>query len=74
MKIEGGMYALCLQVCAAETVVVLVEVHHLEAVELVRDLLDLLLLAWLDDLHAFGVPVYCQLLYFSVTLSIYLTI
>jgi len=35
---------------------VLIEVHHLEAVELVRDLLDLLLLAGLLKLDTFGVP------------------
>lgn len=42
--------------CASQTVHVLVEVHHLEAVELVRDLFDLFLLARLDDLYAFSVP------------------
>jgi hypothetical protein len=35
---------------------VLIKVHHLEAVELIRDFLDLLLLARLDNLYAFGIP------------------
>jgi hypothetical protein len=39
-------------------VVVLIEVHHLEAIELVRHLFDLFLLARLDNLHAWSIPVY----------------
>jgi len=35
---------------------VLVEVHHLEPVELRRDLFDLLLLTRLLDFDAFGIP------------------
>jgi hypothetical protein len=53
----NGTYALGFQVCATEAVVVLVEVHHLEAVELVGDFLDLLCLTGLDDFYAGGVPV-----------------
>lgn len=41
---------------ASQAVVVLIEVHHLKAVELVGDLLDLLCLAGLDHLDAFGIP------------------
>lgn len=52
-------YTLSLQMCTAETVVVLVEIHHLEAVELVGNLLDLLGLSWLDDLYTFSVPSCC---------------
>jgi hypothetical protein len=37
-------------------VVVLVEVHHLESLELIGDFLDLVLLARLDYFHALGVP------------------
>lgn len=36
---------------------VLVEIHHLEAVELVRDFFDLLLLARLNDFYALSIPV-----------------
>jgi len=36
--------------------VVFIEVHHLKSIELVGNFLDLLLLSWLDDLHALGVP------------------
>lgn len=35
----------------------LIEVHHLEAIELVGNFLDLLPFAWLDDLHTGGVPI-----------------
>lgn len=42
---------------ATETVHVLVEIHHLEAVELGGDLLDLILLARLGELDAFSIPV-----------------
>jgi len=52
------VYALCFEMGAAQTVVVLVEIHHLKAVELIGDLLDLLFLAWLDHLHAGGIPMY----------------
>lgn len=41
---------------ASQTVHMLVEVHHLEAIELVRNLLDLLLLAGLDDLYTLSIP------------------
>ena len=34
----------------------LVEVHHLESIELVRHLFDLLLLARLYDFHPFSIP------------------
>jgi len=36
---------------------VLIEVHHLEAVELVGDFLDLLLLTGLDNFHAWSIPI-----------------
>jgi len=36
---------------------VLVKVHHLKAIELLGDCLDLLLLSMLDFLHAFGIPI-----------------
>lgn len=52
----GWTYALCLQMCAAKTVHVFVEVHHLEAVELIRDFLDLLLLPGLNGLDTLSVP------------------
>lgn len=42
--------------CASQAVHVLVEVHHLKSIELVRNLLDLLLLARLDDLHTLSIP------------------
>lgn len=35
---------------------VLIEVHHLESVELVGDSLDLVFLARLHSLNAFGIP------------------
>jgi hypothetical protein len=37
---------------------VLVEVHHLEAIELIGDFLDLLFLSRLDSLNAWSVPLY----------------
>jgi hypothetical protein len=40
----------------AQTVHVLVKVHHLETVELIRDFLDLFLLARLDNLYALSIP------------------
>ena len=49
-------YTLCLQVCASQAVVVLVEVHHLHALELLRDLPYLLLLAGLFDLNTLRIP------------------
>lgn len=42
--------------CAPQTVHVFVEVHHLEPIELVRNLLDLLLLARLNSFHALSIP------------------
>lgn len=42
--------------CASQTVVVLIEVHHLEAVELIRHFLDLLFLSRLLNLDSFRVP------------------
>lgn len=42
---------------ASETVHMLVEVHHLESVELIGHCLDLLLLALLDILDALSIPV-----------------
>lgn len=41
---------------ASETVHVLVEVHHLEAIELIGNSLDLVPLAWLDSLNTFCIP------------------
>lgn len=41
---------------ATQTMHVFVEVHHLEPIELIRDLLDLLFLARLDRLDAFSIP------------------
>jgi len=42
--------------CSTKAVVVLVEVHHLEAVELSRDLLDLLGFIIGDGLNAWCIP------------------
>lgn len=47
---------------SSQTVVMLVEIHHLEPVELVRDSLDFLLLAWLLYLDAICVPAQVKLL------------
>jgi hypothetical protein len=52
-------YALCLQVRASQTMHVLVEVHHLESIELIADFLDLLLLAWLDGFNTFRAFLSC---------------
>lgn len=52
-------HALCFEMRASQTMMVFVEVHHLKAIELVGDLLDLFFLAWLLDLHPLGVPVQC---------------
>jgi hypothetical protein len=41
---------------ATQAMVVLVEIHHLKSIELVGYFLDLLLLPWLDDFHAFCIP------------------
>ncbi len=41
---------------APKAVHMLIEVHHLKTVELIRNVLDPLLLAWLLDLDSFGVP------------------
>ena len=43
---------------ASQAVHVLVEVHHLEAVELIRDLLDLFLLIRRNKFYALGAPFY----------------
>lgn len=40
----------------AQTMHMLVEIHHLEAIELVGDILDVLLLIRLLDLDTLGVP------------------
>jgi len=45
---------------SAQTVVMLVKVHHLKPVELSRDLLDLLRFAWLLDFDSFGIPIASQ--------------
>lgn len=42
---------------ASQTVHVLIKVHHLEAIELVRDLLDLFLLSRLNDFDTLCIPV-----------------
>jgi hypothetical protein len=42
--------------CAPQAVHVLVEIHHLEPIELRRHLLDLLRLARLNHLDAIGIP------------------
>ena len=49
--------ALRLQMGASKAVHVLIEVHHLEAIELIRDLLDLLGLARLLDFDALSIPI-----------------
>lgn len=49
-------YPLCLQVCPSEAMVVLIEIHHLEAVELVRHFLDFLFFPGLLDFDTFSVP------------------
>lgn len=53
---EYWTYALCLQMGTSEAVHVLVEVHHLEAIELVGNRLDLISLARLDNLNTFCIP------------------
>ena len=40
----------------SQAVVVLIEVHHLESIELIRYLFDLLCLARLNLLDAWGIP------------------
>jgi hypothetical protein len=57
----GMAYSLSFEMGTSQAVVVLIEVHHLETVELIWDLLDLLCLAGLDDLDAFRIPSHCQL-------------
>lgn len=49
-------YALGLEMCPSQAVMVLVEVHHLEAVELIRHGLDLLLLVLWNNFDAFRIP------------------
>jgi hypothetical protein len=41
---------------AAQTVHMFIEIHHLETIELVGDLLYQLFLPWLDRFYAWGVP------------------
>lgn len=53
---KGLAYSLGLQVCSSQTVVMFIEVHHLHALELLRDLPNLILLARLLDLDALRVP------------------
>ena len=60
-EFEKKTYALGFQMCASQAVVVLVEVHHLESVELVRDLFDLLCLTRLDDFHTLCVPTFLSM-------------
>jgi hypothetical protein len=52
------IYALRLQVGASQAMHVLVEIHHLEAIELLGDRLNLLLLSGLDLLYAFSIPLH----------------
>jgi hypothetical protein len=47
---------LCFEMRATEAVHVFVEVHHLEAIELVGDIFYALLLARLLKFDAFGIP------------------
>lgn len=56
---------------ASQTVVVLIEVHHLETIELVRNLLNLLLLTRLDDLDALGIPADVLVLFNGTHLAVY---
>jgi hypothetical protein len=49
-------YALCFEMRASEAVHVLVEVHHLETVELIGHCLDLLFLAWLNHFDTRRIP------------------
>lgn len=42
--------------CASETMMMLVEVHHLKSIELLRDLPDLLFLPRLLNLNAMRIP------------------
>ena len=51
-------YALGLQMCCTETMMMLVEVHHLESTELIRDGLDPFGLSFCDLLYSFSVPRY----------------
>jgi hypothetical protein len=55
-EVESITYALGFQMRATQAMVVLVEIHHLKSIELVGYFLDLLLLPWLDDFHAFCIP------------------
>lgn len=47
---------LCLEMRATKAMHVLIEVHHLKAVELVGDIFDALRLAWLFGFDAFSIP------------------
>lgn len=49
-------YALSLEMCPSQTVVMLNEAHHLDPGELIRDSLKLLLLVVRDDSDALSVP------------------
>lgn len=53
---EERPYSLSLEMGASQAVVVLIEVHHLESIELIRYLFDLLCLARLNLLDAWGIP------------------
>lgn len=51
-----GTYTLSLQVSPSQAVVMLIEIHHLEAIELCRYISDLLFFPGLSLLNALGVP------------------
>ena len=55
-EIVRRTYTLGLEVSPSQAVVMLIEVHHLEAIELCRNIFDLLLLLRLSLLDAFSVP------------------
>ena len=63
MRVEIDLaHSLSLWVSASITMVMFIEVHHLKSVELRRDFIDLLLLAWLLVLNTWSVPILYQTL------------
>jgi len=58
-SIGANVYSLSLQMGTSQAVHVLIEVHHLKAVELVGHGLYLVLLTWLLELDTLGIPKLC---------------
>ena len=55
-KKEWESYTLGLEMCASQAVHMLVEVVHLESIELIRNCLDVCLLVWLLDFDTWSIP------------------